>query len=341
MRAKLQDTSRGAPGSAAGETRRQCGISKVVDRSSLSRRAVLAAAPVLLSPRARASARKLKVAIFSKHLQFVGGEELARTASDLGFDAIDLTVRKGGHVEPERVAEDLPRLVKIIREHRLELPMVTTDIVDAETPHAENILKAMAGLGIRNYRWGGMRWVAGQPYAAQLDRMKPRIAKLAALNARYQARAMYHTHSGVGQVGANIWDLYILLKDFDPSRVSVNYDVGHATVEGGFGGWINSFRISTPYLGGIAVKDFLWGKDAKGNWQPQWKPLGEGMVRFPQFFAMVAETDFAGPLQLHIEYPLGGANDGKTTLTIPREEVFAAMKRDLSRLRGWLAQANL
>ena len=39
------------------------------------------------------------------------------------------------------------------------------------------------------------------------------------------------------------------------------------------------------------------------------------MVKLPQFFGMVAETDFAGPLQIHFEYPLGGANDGKRTLT--------------------------
>ena len=31
--------------------------------------------------------------------------------------------------------------------------------------------------------------------------MKPRLARLAALNARYQSCAMYHTHSGVGAGG--------------------------------------------------------------------------------------------------------------------------------------------
>jgi sugar phosphate isomerase/epimerase len=317
-----------------------------VDRYPISRRALLAAAPALMTRPAsaadeKASGGKLKAAIFSKHLHFVRGEELARTTAELGFDGLDLTVRKGGHVEPDRVAQDLPPLVKIIREHRLEVPMITTDIVDVETPHTEDILKTMAALGIRHYRWGGMRWVAADPYPAQIDRMKTRVARLAALNSRYSAQAMYHTHSGIDLVGSNIWDLYILLKEFDPKAVSVNYDVGHATVEGGFGGWINSFRISTSHLGGIAVKDFLWAKNARGNWEPQWKPLGDGMVRFPQFFGMVARSGFSGPLQLHFEYPLGGANDGKTTLTMPREEVLAAMKRDLSRLRGWLAQANL
>jgi sugar phosphate isomerase/epimerase len=219
--------------------------------------------------------------------------------------------------------------------------MITTDIVDPSTPHTESILKTMAALKIANYRWGGFKYEGGTPYAAQLEQMKPRIAKLASLNARYGACAMYHTHSGLNVVGASIWDLHILLKDLDPKAVGVNYDVGHATIEGGFGGWINSFRITGPHLRGIAVKDFLWGKDAKGAWQGQWKPIGEGMVRFPQFFGMVAESGFAGPLQLHYEYPLGGANDGKSKLTIPKEEVFAAMKRDLVKVRGYMAQAGV
>jgi Sugar phosphate isomerases/epimerases len=127
----------------------------------------------------------------------------------------------------------------------------------------------------------------------------------------------------------------------DPQAVGVNYDIGHATVEGGLGGWIDSFRITGPYLRGIAVKDFLWEKDVKGNWRPQWKPLGEGMASFPAFFEMVAAAHFSGPLQLHFEYPLGGANEGRRTLTIPREEVFRAMKQDLRQLRSWLREASL
>src|ERR1700694_5424146 len=183
---------------------------------------------------------KLKVAIFSKHLQFLRGEALAAGAAEIGFDGIDLAVRKGGHVEPERVRQDLPSLVAAIRSHGLEVPMLTTDIVDAD----------------------------------------PRLAKLAALNSRYQAGAMYHTHSGIGLVGASIWDLYIVLKDFDPQAVGVNYDIGHATIEGGLGGWINSLRITGPHLRGVAVKDFLWEKDTRG-WKANFKPLGTGLVPFP------------------------------------------------------------
>ena len=316
--------------------------------SSLSRRALLSTGAALCvagntvrAAEDKSAGGKLKVAIFSKHLQFLQGDALAAGAAEIGFDGIDLAVRRGGHVEPERVGQDLPTLVAAIRQHGLEVPMITTDIADADTPHAEDILKAMTGLGIHRYRWAALKYDAVRPLAQQIDDLKPRVAKLAALNARYQAGAMYHTHSGIGLVGASIWDLHILLKDMDPAAVGVNYDIGHATIEGGFGGWINSFRITGPHLRGIAVKDFLWEKDKKGNWRADFKPLGTGMVHLPQFFGMVAKANFSGPLQLHFEYPLGGADNGKREITIPKEEVFAAMKQDLTKLRGYLKDAGL
>ena len=303
----------------------------------LTRRALITTAAV--SAAALAQRRRppsLKVSIFSKHLQFLQGDALAETAAKLGFDGIDLTVHKGGHVEPERVRQDLPKLVGIIRRHGLEVPMVTTDIVDRTTPFTEHILATLAELGIYHYRWGGFKYESSTPIPRQLDALKPRVAALASLNARYHATAMYHTHSGIRLVGASIWDLYLILQDFDPDSVAVNFDIGHATVEGGFGGWINSFDVIRPWLRGVAVKDFLWEKDAKSGWTPAWKPLGAGMVRFPDFFEMLGGAGFNGPLQLHFEYPLGGAENGKRKLTLSQDAVLSAMQRDLERLRGYL-----
>jgi sugar phosphate isomerase/epimerase len=312
-----------------------------VQDNLLSRRNLLAAGALLVGARALPAKQKLKATIFSKHLQFVEGEDLAKTAAEMGFEGIDITVRKGGHVEPANVAKDLPSLVKTIRAHGLEVPMITTDIVDAETPFAEDLLKAASGLGIRYYRFGAFKWEPMYNYAAQVEQFKPRLAKLATLNAKYQMCAMYHTHSGVGAVGASIWDLHEIMRNIDPTKVGINYDVGHATIEGGLGGWIASFRICGPHLRGIAVKDFAWEKDAKGAWSAKWKPIGEGMVKFGQFFQMVADTDFNGPMQVHYEYPLGGANGGSRTLTMPREQVVAAMKKDLMAIRGHLAKSGL
>lgn len=281
-----------------------------------------------------------KVAIFSKHLQFLQGDALARAAAEIGYDAIDITVRKAGHVEPDRVRQDLPALVKTIRARGLEVSMITTDMVDADTPFAEDMVATAAGLGILHYRFGGFKYT-GEPYPRQLAAFRPRLARLAALSAKYRSCAMYHTHSGAGVVGASIWDLHIVMQDLDPAEVGVNFDIAHATIEGGLGGWINSLKITGPYLRGIAVKDFAWARDAGGSWQPEWRPLGEGMVHAAEFLKLVRAGGFHGPLQQHFEYPLGGANDGKTQITIPQSEVFAAMKRDLSTLRALLAQTGL
>jgi sugar phosphate isomerase/epimerase len=310
----------------------------------MTRRTLLAAAgAVALAPQAFAK-DKLKLSLFSKHLHFLQGAELAQAVAEAGFDGLDITVRRNGHIEPERVRQELPPLVAAVRKAGVAVTMVTTDIVDPDTPFAEDILRTISELGIRYYRFmpsGGFKYDGAKPYAAQLASYHPRVVRLAALNAKYKTCAMFHTHSGRNAVGASFWDLDIIMKDVDPNLVSVNYDVGHATVEGGLGGWINSFHFLKPRIRGIALKDFLWGKDARGNWQVQWQPIGEGMVRFDEFFTLLAATDIAGPLQIHYEYPLGGANNGSKTITIPKPDVLSAMKRDLVKLRAHMAKVNL
>jgi sugar phosphate isomerase/epimerase len=297
---------------------------------TVSRRAVLASAAALLATPLTAR-EKLKISIFSKHLSFVQGAELAKAASDLGFDGVDITVRKGGHIAPERVKETLPGLVEILRKQGLEVPMITTDIVDADTPYADDILRTASTLGIHNYRFGGFKYAADKPIPAQLDEFRVRLDRLAKVNAKYQTCAMYHTHSGVGLVGAPIWDLYIVMKDIDPKLVGMNYDIGHATIEGGFGGWIDSWRVAGPHVRGIALKDFVWSKQTRG-WREQWVPIGDGMVHFPEFLGMVAQSSFNGPVQVHYEYKLPEEN---------RAATYAMMKKDLTTLRGYFAKAGL
>src|SRR6184192_1209308 len=73
---------------------------------------------------------------FSKHLPNLNYDDLGKAVSGAGFDGVDLTVRPGGHVLPERVAQDLPRAVETIRSHGLEVPMITTELTSAADPAA-------------------------------------------------------------------------------------------------------------------------------------------------------------------------------------------------------------
>jgi sugar phosphate isomerase/epimerase len=292
------------------------------------------------SPGQEKPSTPLKISIFSKHLHWLDWEPMAQMAKEIGFDGVDLTVRKGGHIEPERAEQDLPKVAEIVRKAGLELPMVTAGIVDTTTPHAEAILRALKSADIKRYRWGNLRYKDGQPIPPQLEALKREVAKLADLNRKYDVAAMYHTHSGM-EIGAAIWDLWLVLKDQDTSRVGINYDVCHATIEGGLGAWVRSAQLVAPMMHGIAIKDFRWARNTKGEWGTQKCPLGEGMVNFKRFFAMLKAANFSGPVQMHFEYPLGGADSGAKVLTVDKATVIAAMRKDLETLRGWLREAQL
>ena len=308
---------------------------------SFSRRAFLAAAAVAPNALQAQSGPGLKISIFSKHLHWAEWKEMADVAKEIGFDAIDLTVRKGGHVLPERVTEDLPKAAEIVRQAGLEMAMITTDISDVRTPHAEAVLKTASGLGIHHYRYGGLRYKDSGHPMEQLRGFVAAARELGALSGRYKMHGMYHTHSGINQVGAPQWDLYTLFQEAGSPWLGYNYDIGHATVEGGFGGWLLSTRLVAPMMKGVALKDFLWTKAKNGEWRPQWCPLGTGMVNLPKFFALIKEANFNGPLQIHYEYPLGGADTGQKKVTIDKPALIAIMRKDLLYTRELLKRNGL
>jgi sugar phosphate isomerase/epimerase len=281
------------------------------------------------------------ICMFSKHFHWTSISQMADHCAQMGFDGIDLTLRPGGHIEPEAVNEELPKAVALIRKAGLLAPMVTSHIVDPQTPHAERVMRALKQAGIRRYRWDGFKYDAKRPLPTQLKEIKPRVRDLAAMNKQYGLCAMYHTHSGVNRVGASIWDLYSLIEDLSPEQVSVNLDAGHITAEGGFGGWIHSTRLMAPHTRGIALKDFAWKKDAKG-WRPGWCGFGQGMVDFKQYLTMLKTAGFAGPVQLHYEYPeLGGADTGKKEISMPKERVLEIFRRDLAACRAVFREVGI
>ena len=204
--------------------------------------------------------KKLKVDCYSRHLQWLrSADEVAEAALEMGFDGVDITVRPyPGHVDPEKVATDLPPFVETIRKHGLQVVTMTCPITDADSPNAEKMLQTASSLGLTHYWWGTFRYDQTKPVMEQLDALKPRVEKLAALNAKYKMKAMYHTYSGAGTVGAAIWDFLYVLKSFDPAHVGFHYDVGHMTNAGGNGTWELNLRAAGPYIAGVSAKDSIY-----------------------------------------------------------------------------------
>ena len=309
--------------------------------------------------------KKLKFGPHSRQLAFLSGVDLAKAAAKIGCDTIGLDVRNNGHVMPERVAEDLPQLVKLIRQEGVDVEIIITSISGPESPYAETVLRTASELGIHVYRAGGFRynesiyvpiWKPGEskvslpagavPLLQQLDSFKPRVAKLAALNAAYNMTAAYHASSQQrtpGSVGSSVWDLFYVLKDFDPALVGINYDTGHMTCESSGGAWANNLRLLGPYFRSIALQDFIWARNDIGQWEVQWIPMGQGMVRFPQFAAVLGALNFSGPIYFEAQYPsiAEAGRAAKTLTTISREQVYVALKRDIEYIRGVFKEADI
>jgi sugar phosphate isomerase/epimerase len=314
-------------------------------RRELFRAGALAAASILLGEQTRASLRPQRkpkrhtVHVFSKHLQWLDYDGMAETAAEIGFDGVDLTVRPGGHVLPERAEDDLPRAIEAAQNAGIEVAMMTTAITDPRDPLTRSILATASRLGIRYYRMGYYRYEDDTPIPNYLEEIKPVLADLAAMNEHYGIAGSYQNHAGARYVGAPLWDLYGLLKDRNPRWVGSQYDIRHATVEGGTS-WPTTLRLLAPYINTLVAKDFRWLQEA-GKARAENCPLGDGMVDFPAYCDMLKREKIAGPMSLHLEYPLGGAEHGARRLATPAQTVTDAMRKDLSKLRTWLSQRSL
>lgn len=277
------------------------------------------------------------VHIFSKHLQFLGLAEMARVAADLGFAGVDLTVRRGGHVEPAEAGRDLPRAAAALRQAGLEPDMFVSTVADPASPADLAVLEAAAGAGFKTYRTGYLSFTAGESWRSSLQRHKATFEQLARVNERLGLHGAYQNHAGT-RVGAYLPDLAFLLEGLDPRWVGCQFDIRHAVVEGATA-WPAGLGFLAGHIRTIAVKDFRWEQSA-GGLRVVDVPLGEGVVDFVKYFKLLRHHGVRPVISLHLEYELGGADGGRRELTIPREQVYAAMTRDLAKVRElWRASA--
>jgi sugar phosphate isomerase/epimerase len=301
-----------------------------IPRREFLAKSTLTAAALAFSPKIAAAAAespssdRFQFIVFDKPFQNVGFEQTADIVAEVGWNGIECPVREKGQILPERVEEDLPKLVEALKKRGLAILVLTSDIV-APNARAEKVLRTAKALGIQRYRIGFSYYDLAKPIAPQLADAKAAARDLAALNRDLGLQGGFQNHSGPKNIGAPIWDIRELVHDLDPAHLGICFDIGHATIEGGYA-WPIHARAVEPFFTAIYVKDFTWQK-ASDAWKAKWCPLGEGMVH-KEFFAWLKTTAYRGPISQHFEYQEGAG-----------PEQIAAMKGDLATLKGWLAAA--
>ena len=261
----------------------------------MTRRSFLATAAG--APLLAGTARHFTFCFFSKHLPELKYAELAKWLQEAGFDGADLTVRAGGHVLPERAAEDLPRAVEAIRSRGLEVPMITTELTSAADPNARLILSTAARLKIPFFKLG--YWRYGTNPVVDVQKAASEARGLVELAREYGIVAGFHNHPrNVGLAG---WDGRQVVEGLDPKWVGYYYDPSNATEEGAVMGWEVMLRLELARLKMAAFKDFYWAK-VSGKWTSTPCPLGEGMVNWSKLFPLITSAGFRGPISIHQEY---------------------------------------
>lgn len=278
----------------------------------------------------------MRYLMFSKHLQELDVPAAGRAMKALGFDGMELTLRPNGHILPERVAEDLPGAVAALAELGLEVPALVTDIQGKDAPSARTVCAAAAKVGATCLRNGAWPYRPFGTIREQVAAATRNARELEELGRDYGVCFCVHCHSG-GTLTAHGALLAQILADTDPRYVAVSLDLGHLTVEGGNGGWIQSIDLLQDRIGILAVKSFGWFSEPDlrtggTRWTPKLVPLAAGAVQWARAFTLLRQagwdSDGRALVSLHSEYQ--GPSSWRS-LTLP--ELLAQTGDDFAFLR--------
>ena len=264
------------------------------------------------------------VCIFSQALIKLPYDDLGPVLRGLGLDGCDLSVMRGGHVNPEQSSVDMMRGVEAITGVGLDVPVITTAYTSLGDPTIRNVMAICGEMGVPVMRTGVWKYSDAAEPEMRLAEVQRDLLGLYSL-ARAVNMAIAIPNAAGENVGASLWDTGMLIRGMDPRLVGYAFDPGYATVEGAGGSWFVALRMALPRIKMVSVRDFTWNKDASGAWKPQACPLGEGIVDWPRIFAALGRAKFNGPVSIHIDYQ-------------PKDEL-AAISRDLDFVRKQIRAA--
>ncbi|MDO9478747.1 MAG: TIM barrel protein [Pseudohongiella sp.] len=291
---------------------------------------------------------------YSRYLHWLRNPiEIAEACRELTCNSLLLSVGEGSaHVPISNVATELPRFVSALRREGIEVRQIRGGNQTDVDVDVERLVATMTDLGIHTYWLGTDRYDFSQPVMPQLDAIKRKVERFVRLNERHGTRIQYHTRSNASSVGSVVWDLLYIMGDFDPQYVGIHWDTGHMSNHGAM--WETLFRTAVPYLATISWKDRRPVQDPRIaadqlnhsirglGWGYEDVALGTGWVDFFRYGEILREIGYTGLMDLQAEYDnsLGGANHGNTELTLPRDVVLGAIKRDVLTVRTALQESG-
>ena len=255
----------------------------------------------------------MKTVLFTKLFRGVNFDEVGPTIKALGFDGVDLLVRPGHQLEPDR-ADAIPSAVHRLEALGLDVPMITTDLSDPASYPADRVLTNCAEAGVRLVRLGYWRYDAARGYAAIFAEARRHLDVLERLARTYDLCLAIQLH---GETIHSSGALTVrLLEGHEPARIGAYPDPGNQSMQDGREVWRLTFDLLRPWLRCVGVKNGGWfpcaaAPTGQRRWRSDFFAIADGMVPWDEIVSYLAQSGYGGLLSFHSHYevPLPQALD--------------------------------
>ncbi|MFN2230227.1 MAG: sugar phosphate isomerase/epimerase family protein [Anaerolineae bacterium] len=226
--------------------------------------------------------------------------ELGAYVRALGFDGIELPVRPGYPIEPERVAE-LPQAARQLAQEGIQIESVAG-------PTDEATIAACAEAGVPIIRT--MVRIGPEGYMASVAEAQRTFDALLPLLEQSGVRIGVQNHCD--RFVCNAMGLWRFLDRYDPRQVCAVWDAAHNALNGEDPEL--ALEIVWPYLAMVNLKNAIWqrttGPEAEvAAWRHYWTGGRYGLASWPRVAAELQRRGYAGPICLTAEYSDGDAVD--------------------------------
>lgn len=242
----------------------------------------------------------MELCVFSKKLKDLNFTELGEAMKSIEMPGVDLTVRGGGHVDPEEVRDKLPEAVEQLRAQGVKVSMISTNVTDIDAPTSRDVVETAAQHGIDFIKLGYFKYEGFGSIRKCVGEAKAKLKDIAAATKEAGIFAGCHNHSG-RNLGAHLAHLREIMVDLDPDAVGVYFDPAHAFIEGMAGGWLAGLDDIADRIRMMAIKDM----DINAEGHVRAVPMGEGVVRWTEAFTELNKiAGQIGPVSIHADLNL-------------------------------------
>jgi sugar phosphate isomerase/epimerase len=238
---------------------------------------------------------KIAYSVFTKPWMTMPIPRLGEFARGMGFDGIELPVRPGYQVEPERVARDLPVAAK-------QLAGLGVQIFSVAGPTDEAMIRACGEAGVPIIRTMA-RVAEGESYLeAEVRYQREYDALLPLLDA---CGVTIGVQNHCDRFVANAVGLRSLIGRYHARHVAAVWDAAHEALEGNLPGlaldavWSHLCMVNLKN----GFRQRATGPEAEvAQWRVYWTSGRQGVASWPQVARELRQRDYAGVLCLTAEY---------------------------------------